>query len=230
MEHFSKQGGQWSARQIRSALVQIGTLRSICAMSPAAFLSNKLPEWAPRHTTPAGMGAKQKWLVEKCLPNVRKGDKLVVFSEWTRATKETTALLRAEGLRVEHIHGAVSPTTRRKILDEWNAGLLDALVGSPAMYNSLNLHRAAGKGYYIYTIMLDVPQWYKLQQRIGRTARHGAEATLICLILYAIGTKEVEWAAFGWERTQDFAEVFENGEPAKLYPASSREDILRMLQ
>lgn len=176
------------SKMIQNIFVIMGRMRQICAMSVSAFSRGKIES--------AQVGAKQRWFFDHLWPNVGQGDKVLVFSEWTRATGEMVDLCQARDIPAAHYHGGLTAKRRNRLIDQWNAGEVQVMACSPSGYNSVNLHQAFGQGDTAYTYMLDVPQWYKIFQRIGRTARRGMKAKPVVIIPYAKGSIEIDWMKF----------------------------------
>jgi len=203
--------GRWTRQAVQNAMVSVGLARASLAMSPKAFLKGKMPYgWIDE------LGAKQRWFFDEFWPRIGLQDRVVVFSEWTRATGEMTARCKARGISVAHFHGGLSLKRREQVLENWDHGEYRVMVCSPSGFNSVNLHKPAGVSQKIFSVMLDIPQWYKLVQRVGRTARHGMQGTPVVLIPYIPNSIETEWAAFASRRIlPDFEAIFGPNTPAR---------------
>jgi superfamily II DNA/RNA helicase len=114
------------------------------------------------------------------------GEKVVIFSQWSRMNDLVVKELDAMGVQYRYLHGGVPGKNRGALYTEFNQNPeVRVFISTDAGGVGLNLQSAA------WLINLDIP-WNPgvLEQRIGRIYRLGQEKSVNIINLVAQGTIE----------------------------------------
>lgn len=114
------------------------------------------------------------------------GEKVVVFSQWERMTRQVAKMLEEREIGFKYLHGGIVSKNREALFTGFNADpACRVFLSTDAGGVGLNLQAAA------YIINLDIP-WNPavLEQRIGRIYRLGQKKNVSIINLVAKGTIE----------------------------------------
>lgn len=115
-----------------------------------------------------GESVKLKWTINK-LKEIPKGEKIIIFSQWTETTERISKALKKEGIKHVCITGEFSTKQRdKKLLQVKESEGIDVIVATDCISYGKNIQ------YCNWMIMFDL-LWNpaKITQRAGRIARKG---------------------------------------------------------
>ena len=185
IDQLSQDSGYWSPVQLKSRLAQLTYVRRSLGLSPRAFYRHQLrgngemPKWVRQGLNLVSTdNAKLKWLMEWLQTNVFEADaQALIFSQWTTVTREIRKGLESEGYgdRVGYATGEMTKKHNETVKNDFNAGRIDVVIGSPAISEGLN-YQGCGR-YKAYCVIMDITWTPKtLIQTIGRLYRAKQES------------------------------------------------------
>jgi hypothetical protein len=133
----------------------------------------------------------------------RTQEPAIVFTEYRDTLLPLAAAL--EGFTAAALHGGLSATERRHVLQQFHSGAVRLLLATDAASEGLNLHQRCR-----LVINLELP-WTptRLEQRVGRVDRIGQGRRVHALQLVAAGTSEHSTVASLLRRMGRVHDVFE---------------------
>ena len=102
----------------------------------------------------------------------------IVFCRTKRGADKVGAMLRAEGLRADTMHGNLSQSQRNRVLLAFRSGRLTILVATDVVGRGIDVQ---GVSHVVNFDLPDDPTHYV--HRIGRTGRMGQDGAAISLVL-----------------------------------------------
>jgi len=222
--------GTLTRRQVGTVLGQLIHLRRATTLTPREFalaLGRHNVAFAPYLDIPiSNRGAKTEWLVDFMGGYLNDG-KLVVFCDWTAATRPLLARLNQMGIGAVGIEGSTSSKQRFQIQEQFNRDLhIRVLVGSPAAYEGINLQ--AGK----YVVFLNLPWAPKsIFQAYSRVHRLGQTQQVTVIFLCLLDTVDERMAEVLRGKQSDIDQAIDGGriEAAKLFEVRTGADVLRLV-
>jgi len=222
--------GKLTRRQVGKTLGQLVHLRRATTLSPREFalaLGRHNVAFAPHLDIPiSNRGAKTDWLVD-FMDGYLNDDKLVVFCDWTAATRPLLARLNEMGIPALGIEGSTSSKRRFEIQEKFNQDpCIRVLVGSPAAYEGINLQ--AGK----YVVFLNLPWAPKsIFQAYSRVHRMGQTQQVTVVFLCLVNTIDERMAEVLRRKQSDIDQAIDGGriEAAKLFEIKTADDVLRLI-
>ena len=222
--------GKLTQRQVGTVLGQLVHLRRATTLSPREFalaLGRHNVAFAPHLDIPiSNRGAKTDWLVDFMDGYLNDG-KLVVFCDWTAATRPLLARLNQMGIEAVGIEGSTSSKRRFEIQEKFNQDpCIRVLVGSPAAYEGINLQ--AGK----YVVFLNLPWAPKaIFQAYSRVHRLGQTQQVTVIFLCLLDTIDERMAQVLESKQRDIDQAMDGGRinTARLFDIRSSGDILKLL-
>lgn len=167
-----------SRRATATALQTEITAWRLGLCSPAGLLASKyalaqqLRAALPRDVVTSS--SKLAWARAETAAKVDSAEQILLFSDFLPAIDELAVLLRSDGFRVGTLTSASGAGARDRLVRQFVAGHLDALLVSATGQLGLNLQTAAS------VVHLDVPTSAGvLRQRTARAARLGSRSALV---------------------------------------------------
>jgi len=222
--------GTLTRRQVGTILGQLVHLRRATTLTPREFalaLGKHNVAFAPHLDIPiSDRGAKTDWLFNFMEGYLNEG-KIVVFCDWTAATRPLLVRLNDMGIEAVGIEGSTSSKERFEIQERFNRDPgLKVLVGSPAAYEGLNLQ--AGK----YVVFMNLPWAPKsIFQAYSRVHRLGQTQQVTVIFLSMINTIDERMAEVLRAKQRDIDQAIDGGriDGAKLFEMRTSADVLRLI-
>ena len=222
--------GTLTRRQVGTILGQLVHLRRATTLTPREFalaLGRHNVAFAPHLDIPiSDRGAKTDWLFNFMEGYIDSG-KLVVFCDWTAATRPLLVRLNDMGIGAVGIEGSTSSKKRFDIQERFNRDArIRVLVGSPAAYEGLNLQ--AGK----YVVFMNLPWAPKsIFQAYSRVHRLGQTQQVTVIFLCLVNTIDQRMAEVLQRKQRDIDQAIDGGhiEAAKLFNIQTSADVLRLI-
>jgi len=222
--------GVLTRRQVGTILGQLVHLRRASTLTPREFalaLGRHNVAFAPHLNIPiSDRGAKTDWLFNFMEGYINSG-KLVVFCDWTAATRPLLVRLNDMGVGAVGIEGSTSSKERFEIQERFNQDpRLRVLVGSPAAYEGLNLQ--AGK----YVVFLNLPWAPKsIFQAYSRVHRLGQTQQVTVIFLCLTNTIDQRMAEVLRRKQKDIDRAIDGGrvDTAKLFEIKTADDVLQLV-
>jgi len=222
--------GTLTRRQVGTILGQLTYLRRATTLTPREFamaLGGHNPAFAPYINIPVSdRGAKTDWLFNFMDGYLNSG-KVVVFCDWTSATRPLLARLNHKGIGAVGIEGSTSSRERFGIQERFNRDpRITVLVGSPAAYEGLNLQ--AGK----YVVFMNLPWAPKsIFQAYSRVHRLGQMQQVTVIFLCLVNTIDERMAEVLGRKQKDIDRAIDGSsiEAAKLFDIRTSGDVLRLI-
>jgi len=222
--------GTLTRRQVGTVLGQLIHLRRATTLSPREFalaLGRHNVAFAPHLDIPiSNQGAKTEWLIDFMDGYLNDG-KLVVFCDWTAATRPLLARLNQMGIGAVGIEGSTLSKRRFEFQERFNRDpRIRVLVGSPAAYEGINLQ--AGK----YVVFLNLPWAPKsIFQAYSRVHRLGQIQQVTVIFLCLVNTIDQRMAEVLHRKQTDIDQAIDGGRihAAKLFNIRTSGDILRLI-
>lgn len=222
--------GTLTRRQVGTILGQLVHLRRATTLTPREFalaLGRHNVAFAPYLDIPiSDWGAKTDWLFNFMEGYINSG-KLVVFCDWTAATRPLLVRLNDMGIGAVGIEGSTSSKERFEIQERFNRDArIRVLVGSPAAYEGLNLQ--AGK----YVVFLNLPWAPKsIFQAYSRVLRLGQIQQVTVMFLCLVNTIDQRMAEVLRGKQSDIDRAIDGGSinAARLFDIRTSGDILKLL-
>ena len=189
---YLNEEGEWGVKNVTNILAQISALRSFATIPPDVVLSywqsgGKRPEWMDNVKVPSeSNGGKQSWINEFIHLNLDDDDKLIVFSEFKRATDDlmsrldSSEYLKSRGWYAVTLHGGMKESDYEANKVAFNTDdKCRIIVCTPSANAGLNLHewfRGKNGAGLLHVVNLDCA-WTPdiMTQRLGRADRIGFE-------------------------------------------------------
>jgi len=235
-------GGAWGPVQLSSALARLIYLRRACCLSPRAFSEHllkrdheeELPPWVKSALKMRGVdNAKLDWLEEFLEENVYPGHaQAMIYSNWTTTTREIRdRLRRSHSVTTGYFTGETSGPQDKHTKRAWNDGMIDVVIGSPAISEGLNF-QGAGRPT-VYVIIFDLP-WTPLGiiQAIGRVYRSEQESDVEVIFLGMNDTIEQWMCERVQQRQRWIVEVLDGSRDAgsvQLFNIQTRRELIDAL-
>lgn len=222
--------GELSYRQVHGFFAQLIHLRRATTLTPREFalaLGGHNPRFAPDLQIPVSdKGAKTDWLFN-FIEGYLNDDKLLVFCEWTSATRPLLARLEKKGIGAVAIEGATPQQQRFDIQERFNRDpSLKVFVGSPAAYEGLNLQAAN------HVVFLNLPWRPKdIFHAYARAHRFGQTQQVTVVFLCLANTIDERVAEVLQEKQEDIDKALDAGKVnlAELFSIKKGADFLRLL-
>ena len=222
--------GTLTHRQVGTILGQLTYLRRATTLTPREFalaLGRHNVAFAPHLDIPiSDKGAKTDWLFNFMEGYINSG-KLVIFCDWTAATRPLLVRLNDMGIGTVGIDGSTSSRQRFEIQERFNRDPnIRVLVGSPAAYEGLNLQ--AGK----YVVFLNLPWAPKsIFQAYSRVHRLGQTQQVTVIFLCLLDTIDERMAEVLRGKQSDIDQAIDGGRinAARLFDIRTSGDILKLL-
>jgi len=222
--------GTLTRRQVGTILGQLTYLRRATTLTPREFamaLGGHNPTFAPHINIPiSNRGAKIDWLFNFMDGYLNDG-KMVVFCDWTAATRPLLARLNDKGIGALGIEGSTSSKQRFEIQERFNRDpRIKVLVGSPAAYEGLNLQ--AGK----YVVFLNLPWAPKsIFQAYSRVHRLGQMQQVTVIFLCLVNTIDERMAEVLGRKQKDIDRAIDGSriEATRLFDIRTSGDVLRLI-
>lgn len=222
--------GELSYRQVHGFFAQLIHLRRATTLTPREFslaLGGHNPRFAPDLQIPiSDRGGKTDWLFN-FIEGYLNDDKLLVFCEWTSATRPLLRRLEKKGIGAVGIEGATSQRERFDIQERFNRDpLLKVFVGSPAAYEGLNLQAAN------YVVFLNLPWRPKdIFHAYARAHRLGQTQQVTVVFLCLANTIDERIAEVLQEKQEDIDKALDAGRAnlAQLFKIKRGGDFLRLI-
>lgn len=222
--------GTLTHRQVGTILGQLVHLRRATTLTPREFalaLGRHNVAFAPHLNIPVSdRGAKTEWLFDFIEGHLNSG-KLIVFCDWTAATRPLLVRLADRGIQAVGIEGSTSSKQRFEIQERFNRDPeVKVLVGSPAAYEGINLQ--AGK----YVVFLNLPWAPKsIFQAYSRVHRMGQTQQVTVVFLCLLNTIDERMAEVLETKQRDIDQAIDGGRirAAKLFEMKTADDVLRLI-
>ncbi len=107
-----------------------------------------------------------------------KPERSIVFCRTKRGADRVGALLRAEGLKADTMHGNLSQAQRNRVLHAFRGGRLNILVATDVVGRGIDVR---GVSHVVNFDLPEDPEHYI--HRIGRTGRMGSDGVAYSLVL-----------------------------------------------
>ena len=222
--------GELSYHQVHGFFTQLIHLRRATTLTPREFalaIGGHNPRFAPDLQIPVSdRGAKTDWLFN-FIEGYLNDDKMLVFCEWTSATRPLLARLEKKGIKAVSIEGATSLPQRFQIQERFNRDpSLSVFVGSPAAYEGLNLQAAK------YVIFLNLPWRPKdILHAYARAHRLGQTQQVTVIFLCVADTIDEKVANVLQEKQEDIDKALDAGKAnlAELFKIARGPDFLRLI-
>lgn len=222
--------GVLTHRQVGTILGQLIHLRRATTLTPREFalaLGRHNVAFAPYLDIPVSdRGAKTDWLFD-FIEGHLNDDKLLIFCDWTAATRPLLVRLNDMGIEAVGIEGSTSSKERFEIQQRFNEDRrIKVFVGSPAAYEELNLQ--AGK----YVVFLNLPWAPKsIFQAYARAHRMGQTQQVTVIFLCLVNTIDQRMAEVLQRKQRDIDQAIDGGriEAARLFEIRTSDDVLRLI-
>jgi len=222
--------GTLTRQQVGTVLGQLIHLRRATTLTPQEFalaLGRHNVAFAPHLDIPiSNWGAKTDWLFSFMAGYLDSG-KVVIFCDWTSATRALLARLNHKGIGALGIEGSTSSRERFEIQERFNRDpRIKVLVGSPAAYEGLNLQ--AGK----YVVFMNLPWAPKsIFQAYSRVHRLGQIQQVTVVFLCLVNTIDERMAEVLQRKQRDIDQAIDGGRirAAKLFEMKTADDVLTLI-